>query len=158
MATEVFFGQLGLGLTLGLAAIGSAAGIGAAGKAAAGAWAKEAKAGKPLNFSYIILVGMPLSQTIYAFVLMLVGLKAGIIGTPETPAIVAAHAGTFFGIGLAGGLAELFSAWMQGMIGAAACRAISEGQGKGLAFMIIAMGIVETVGLFGFVFLLLMVP
>jgi len=155
MATEVFFGQLGLGLTLGLAAIGSAIGIGAAGRAAAGAWAKEAKAGKPLNFSYIILVGMPLSQTIYAFVLMLVGLKAGIVENPE---IVAAHAGTFFGIGLAGGLAELFSAWMQGLIGAAACRAISEGEGKGLAFMIIAMGIVETVGLFGFVFLLLMIP
>jgi len=155
MATEVFFGQLGLGLTLGLAAIGSAIGIGAAGKAAAGAWAKEAKAGKPLNFSYIILVGMPLSQTIYAFILMYRGLKGGIIVNPE---IVAAHAGTLFGIGLAGGLAELFSAWMQGLIGAAACRAISEGQGKGLNFMIIAMGIVETVGLFGFIFLLLMVP
>ena len=155
MATEIFLGQLGLGLTLGLAAIGSAAGIGAAGRAAAGAWAKEAKAGKPLNFSYIILVGMPLSQTIYAFVLMLVGLKGGIVENPE---ILAVHAGTFFGIGLAGGLAELFSAWMQGKIGAAACRAISEGQGKGLAFMIIAMGIVETVGLFGFVFLLLMIP
>ena len=143
MATDVFLGQLGLGLTLGLAAIGSALGIGAAGRAAAGAWAKEAKAGKPLNFSYIILTGMPLSQTIYAFVLMLVGLKAGIVEN---------------GIGLAGGLAELFSAWMQGKIGAAACRAISEGEGKGLAFMIIAMGIVETVGLFGFVFLLLMIP
>jgi len=140
---------------LGLAAIGSAVGIGAAGRAAAGAWAKEAKAGKPLNFSYIILVGMPLSQTIYAFVLMLVGLKSAIVVNPE---IVAANAGTLFGIGLAGGLAEMFSAWMQGMIGAAACRAISEGQGKGLAFMIIAMGIVETVGLFGFVFLLLMIP
>ncbi len=155
MATDVFLGQLGLGLTLGLAAIGSALGIGAAGRAAAGAWAKEAKAGKPLNFSYIILTGMPLSQTIYAFVLMLVGLKAGIV---ENPDIVAVHGGTLFGIGLAGGLAELFSAWMQGKIGAAACRAISEGEGKGLAFMIIAMGIVETVGLFGFVFLLLMIP
>ena len=155
MTAIVFFGQMGLGLALGLAAIGSALGIGAAGRAAAGAWAKEAKAGKPLNFSYIILTGMPLSQTIYAFVLMLVGLKAGIIDNPE---IVAAHPGTLLGIGLAGGLAELFSAWMQGLIGGAACRAISEGQGKGLAFMIIAMGIVETVGLFGFVFLLLMIP
>jgi V/A-type H+-transporting ATPase subunit K len=155
MATDVFFGQMGLGLTLGLAAIGSAVGIGTAGRAAAGAWAKEAKAGKPLNFSYIILVGMPLSQTIYAFILMLKGLKPGIV---EDPTIVAANAGTLLGIGLACGLAELFSAWMQGAIGAAACRAISEGEGKGLAFMIIAMGIVETVGLFGFVFLLLMTP
>jgi V/A-type H+-transporting ATPase subunit K len=147
METSVFL--------LGMAAIGSALGIGAAGRAAAGAWAKEAKAGKPLNFSYIILTGMPLSQTIYAFILMLSLKKAGIIDNPES---VAAHAGIFFSIGLAGGMAELFSAWLQGLIGASACRAISEGEGKGLVFMIIAMGIVETVGLFGFVFLLLMMP
>ena len=155
MNSAVFFGQMGLGLALGLAAIGSSLGIGAAGRAAAGAWAKEAKAGKPLNFSYIILTGMPLSQTIYAFVLMFVGLKAGIVGEE---AITDVHAGTLFGIGLAAGVCELFSAWMQGLIGAAACRAMSEGEGKGLVNMIIAMGIVETVGLFGFVFLLLMIP
>ena len=63
---DQFLGQLGLALALGLGALGSALGIGAAGRAAAGAWAKEAKAGKPLNFSYIILTGMPLTQTIYA--------------------------------------------------------------------------------------------
>ncbi len=149
-----FLGQLGLGLALGLAAIGSALGIGAAGRAAAGAWAKEAKAGKSLNFSYIILVGMPLSQTIYAFIIMLVGLKARVYD----PQMLAANAGALFGIGLACGLGELFSAWMQGLIGAAACRCMSEGEGKGLAFLIIAMGIVETVGLFSFVFLLLVMP
>ncbi len=151
---ESFLGQVGLGLVLGLAALGSALGIGSAGRAAAGAWAKEAKAGKRLNFTYIVLMGMPLSQTIYAFVLMLVALKSAVYD----PAILAANAGALFGIGLAGGLAEMFSAWMQGLIGASACRAISDGEGKGLAFMIIAMGIAETVGLFGFVFLLLMMP
>ena len=62
------------------------------------------------------------------------------------------------GIGLAGGLAEFFSAWILGLIGAGACRALSEDEGKGLVFMIIAMGIMETVGLFGFVFLLLVLP
>ncbi|MCD6365609.1 MAG: V-type ATP synthase subunit K [Planctomycetes bacterium] len=155
MDMTVFLGQMGMGLTLGLGALGSALGIRAAGRAAAGAWAKEAKAGKPLNFSYIILTGMPLSQTIYAFILMLVGLAPAVTG--ENP-ITAAHAGTLFGIAMGCGLAEFFSAWMQGKIGAAACRAISEGEGKGLAFMIIAMGIVETVGLFGFVFLLLVMP
>ncbi|MHC4165953.1 MAG: hypothetical protein ACYSWQ_03240 [Planctomycetota bacterium] len=62
------------------------------------------------------------------------------------------------GIGIAGGLAEMISAWMQGIIGAAGCRSISKGQGKGLVLIIIAMGIVETVGLFGFVFLLLVLP
>ena len=151
---EPFLGQLGLALALGLAALGSSLGIGAAGRAAAGAWAKEAKAGKPLNFSYIILTGMPLSQTIYAFILMFVGMKSRVYDVD----VLAANAGALLSIGIAGGLAELFSAWMQGLIGAAACRAISEGEGKGLVFMIIAMGIVETVGLFGFVFLLLVMP
>lgn len=137
------------------ATLGSALGIGAAAQAAAGAWAKEAKAGKPLNFSYIILTGMPLSQTIYGFILMLVGLSPLVTGAN---AITSTHPGTLLGIGIAGAIAELSSAWIQGIIGAAGCRSISEGQGKGLAFIIICMGIVETVGLFGFVFLLLVLP
>ncbi len=155
MDTTAFFGQMGLGIPLALATIGSSLGIGVAGRAAAGAWGKEAKAGKPLNFAYIILTGMPLSQTIYAFILMLVGIK-GIVN--DNLPFAAEHAGAIFSIGIACGLAELFSAWMQGAIGAAACRALSEGEGKGLVFMIIAMGMVETVGLFGFVFLLLVLP
>jgi len=98
---------------------------------------------------------MPLSQTIYGFILMLVGLSPLVVS--DSP-LTSLYAGTLFGVGLAGGLAEFFSAWMQGLIGAGACRALSEGEGKGLVFMIIAMGIVETVGLFGFVFLLLVLP
>lgn len=148
-----WLGQVGFGLTLGLAAIGSALGIGAAGRAAAGAWAKEAKEGKPLSFTYIILTGMPLSQTIYAFVLMLIALKAAVTGD-----MASAHAGALFSIGIGCGLGELFSAWMQGAIGASAIRCLSEGEGKGFAFLIIAMGIAETVGLFSFVFLYLMMP
>ncbi len=149
----VFLGQLGFGLTLGLGAIGSALGIGAAGRAAAGAWAKEAKAGKPLNFSYIILTGMPLSQTIYAFVLMLVGLKGLAYGGE-----LGQYGGALLGISLGCGLAELFSAWMQGLIGAAGIRSLSESEGKGFAFLLIAMGIVETVGIFAMVFMLGMIP
>ena len=150
-----FAGQLSMGLVMIGATMGSALGIGAAAQAAAGAWAKEAKAGKPLNFSYIILTGMPLSQTIYGFILMLIGLSPLVIGEN---AITATHPGTLLGIGIAGGLAEFASAWIQGLIGAAGCRSISEGEGKGLVFIIIAMGIVETVGLFGFVFLLMVMP
>jgi V/A-type H+-transporting ATPase subunit K len=67
-------------------------------------------------------------------------------------------AGLLLGIGLAAGLAEMLSAWMQGLVGAAGIRALSEGEGKGFAFIIIAMGIVETVGIFAMVFLLGMVP
>jgi len=149
-----FLGQLGMGLALGLAALGSALGIGAAGRAAAGAWAKEGKEGKPLSFPYVIFVGMPLTQTIYAFLLLLVGLKGGVLD----PVKLAANAGAYFGIGLAAGLAELFSAWMQGVIGAAGCRCMAESEGKGMAFIIIAMGIAESIGLLGFVFLWLMLP
>ena len=155
MTAIEFWGQLSMGLVLAGAASGSALGIGAAGRAAAGAWGKEAKTGKTLSFSYIILVGMPLSQTIYGFILMLIGLAPLITGNAP---LTAQHAGTLLGIGIAGASAEFSSAWIQGLIGAGACRALSEGEGKGLVFMIIAMGIVETVGLFGFVFLFLVLP
>ena len=155
MTSFEFLSQTAMGLVMAGAALGSALGIGAAAQAATGAWAKEAKAGKTLNFNYIILVGMPLSQTIYGFILMLVGLAPRISGPNP---LTATHAGTLLGVGVAGGLAEFASAWIQGLVGAAACRALSEGEGRGLVFMIIAMGIVETVGLFGFVFLLLVLP
>jgi V/A-type H+-transporting ATPase subunit K len=155
MTTVQLMGQMSMGLVLAGATAGSALGIGAVGRAAVGAWAKELRAGKTLSFSYIILVGMPLSQTIYGFILMLVGIAPLVTGSSP---LTGQHAGTLLGIGIAGGLAEFTSAWMQGEIGASACRALSEGEGKGFVFMIIAMGIAETVGLFGFVFLLLVLP
>ena len=154
METSLFFGQIGVGLMLALGTAGSALGIGAAGRAAAGAWSKEGKAGKNLNFSYIILLGMPLSQTIYAFVLMRSVNKVLV----EGPQVFAQNAGLILGVGIACGFAELLSAWMQGLIGAAAIRCMSDSEGKGFAFLIIAMGIVETVGLFAMIFLLLILP
>ncbi len=154
MDATLFFGQVGMALALGLGAAGSSLGIGAAGRAAAGAWAKEAKAGKNQSFTYIILTGMPLSQTIYAFILM-TKLAPLVTGNPQFTAL---HAGTIFTIGLACGLAEFFSAWMQGVIGASAVRCLSEGEGKGFAFLLITMGIAESVGLLGFVFLMLKIP
>lgn len=153
MDGSFFFGQVGIVLVMGVAAIGSAIGIGMAGTAAAGAWAKEARGGKPLSFTYIILVGMPISQTLYAMIVM-----NSMRALLEHPEILAANAGLLLGIGVATGLGEMLSAWMQGLIGAAGCRALSEGEGKGLAFLIIAMGIAETVGIFTMVFMIIMVP
>jgi V/A-type H+-transporting ATPase subunit K len=143
-----FLGQFGLALAFGLAALGSALGIAAAGRAAAGAWAKEAKAGMALRFNYIIFVGAPISQTFYAMIVMLA--MAGKL------AHSASSAGLMLSIGLATGIGEMFSAWGQGLIGAAACRCLSEGEGKGLAFLLIAIGIIETVGIFTFVFMLIL--
>ena len=148
-----FLGQMGNVLTLGLAALGSAVAIGIAGQAAAGAWAKEAKAGRRLSFTYIILVGMPISQTLYAMIVM-----NNMRSVFDNHELSVANAGLLLGIGLATGLGEAFSAWMQGKIGVAGIRALSEGEGKGFAFLIIAMGIVETVGIFTMVFMLGMIP
>ena len=153
MTTLTFLGQMGIVLMLGLAAFGSSVGIGAAGQSAAGAWGKAGKAGKTLNFTYIILLGMPISQTLYAMIVMN---KLGQV--LQNSEIVLANAGLIFGIGLATGLGEMLSAWMQGLIGAAGIRSLSESEGKGFAFLLIAMGIVETVGIFAMVFLLGMVP
>jgi len=148
-----FLSEMGDVMALGLAALGSAIGIGMAGQAAAGAWAKEARAGKRLSFSYIILLGMPISQTLYAMIVM-----NNMRRVFEDADIMVNDAGLLFGIGLATGLGEMLSAWMQGLVGAAGIRALSEGEGKGFAFIIIAMGIVETVGIFTMVFMLGMIP
>ena len=106
-----FLGQLGGALALGLAAIGSALGIGVAGKAAAGAWAKEAKAGQGLRFTYIILLGMPISQTLYAMIVM--GAMGSLMMTKQMaiqPNITAAYAGLLLAVGIATGTSSGF-AW-----------------------------------------------
>src|SRR3990172_2941115 len=102
-----FFGLLGIALAVGLGAFGSAMGIGAAGQAAAGAWAKESKAGKSLSFTYIIMIGAPLSQTLYAMIVM--SNMATLLA--KAPTIAAQNAGLLLGIGIATGLGEMLSAW-----------------------------------------------
>jgi V/A-type H+-transporting ATPase subunit K len=148
MDANVFLGNLGAGLAVGLAAVGSSVGAGLAGVSAAGAWAKDARAGKPLRFIYIICVAAPITQTIYGFVVMTQ--MAGKLAA-------ASEVGTaLFVIGLATGLGELLSAWVQGAIGAAGCRMLSESDGKGFAFVLIALGIAETVGIFTLVFMVVL--
>jgi F0F1-type ATP synthase membrane subunit c/vacuolar-type H+-ATPase subunit K len=67
--------------------------------------------------------------------------------------VAEANAGLLLGIGIATGLGEMLSAWMQGAIGAAGCRMLSDAEGKGFAFVLIALGIAETVGIFTLVFM-----
>ncbi len=149
-----FLGQLGMVLCFGMGALGSSLGAWVAGQAAAGAWARDARAGKPISFSYVIFIAAPLTQTLYAMIVMYQ--IAGVLAS--SPTIAATHAGRLLGIGLACGLGEMFSAWGQGAIGAAACRCLSEGEGKGFAFLVIAIGIIETVGIFSMALILGMVP
>lgn len=145
MDASVFLGQLGMALAVGMAAVGSSLGAGVAGMAAGGAWAKDARAGKALRFIYIICVAAPITQTVYGFIVM--NQMADKLALADT------NGGLLFGIGLATGLGEMLSAWMQGAIGAAGCRMLSESDGKGFAFVLIALGIAETVGIFTLVFM-----
>ena len=148
-----FLAEMGGVTAFGMAALGSSIGIGLAGQAAAGAWAKEARAGRNLSFTYIVLLGMPISQTLYAMIVM--NNMRAVFANVE---ITVSEAGLLLGIGLATGMGEMLSAWMQGLIGAAGIRALSDGGGKGFAFIVIAMGVIETVGIFTMVFTLGMIP
>jgi len=149
MNANLFLGELGMALAVGMAAVGSSLGAGVAGMAAAGAWAKDAKAGKPLQFIYIICVAAPITQTVYGFLVM--------NQMASKLAVAEANAGLLLGIGIATGLGEMLSAWMQGAIGAAGCRMLSDSDGKGFAFVLIALGIAETVGIFTLVFMLILI-
>ena len=145
MDTNMLLGQLGAVLSLFVAAVGSCLGVWAAGTSAAGAWAKDARAGKPLRFIYIVMVSAPITQTVYGFLVMLQIIDK--LGAGKASGIA------LLGVGLATGLGEMISAWVQGIIGAGGCRMISEADGKGFALVVIAIGIAETVGIFVLIFM-----
>ena len=144
-------GTFACGLVFGLGGIGSALGVVAAGQAAAGAWANEGKAGKTLSFQYILMVAAPISQTLYAMLIMS-SLRENFMQLFKAGKMSGAFAMLMLGMALGGGLMELFSAWYQGVIGAAGIRCMNENGGKGIGFIIICLGIIEAVGIFGFVF------
>ena len=135
-------------ITVGLAAIGSAIGAGIAGQAAIGAWKKCYAQGKQAPFLLLALVGAPLSQTIYAMIMM--SMIKGRVGNPtEFPLCLA--------IGIFGGLAQMFSAIYQGKAGAGGCVAYAETK-QGFANYIMVLGIVETCAIFALVFSIMALP
>ncbi len=133
--------DFGVAACLSLAAMGSALGTGIAAQGAVGAWKRSFSQNKTAPFLLIVFVGFPLSQTIYAMILM------GKIAT----AAAAGH--PLLGMGIFGGMGMGMSAWMQGKAAAGACDSLAE-TGKGTTNYIIALGIVETVALFVMVFLM----
>ena len=141
-AAIALFKDLGMAAALGLSAVGSALGVGAAGPAAIGAWKKCFAQNKPAPFILAVFIGAPLSQTIYGMIVM------NAIVTSVNKGIYLTMAGVF------GGLAIGMSAWMQGVIGAAASDAMAE-TGKGFGNYLIALGIAETVALFVMVFIMM---
>ena len=129
-------------ITVGLAAIGSAIGAGIAGQAAIGAWKKCYAQGKQAPFLLLALVGAPLSQTIYAMIMMT--MIQNHIGDPAKFPLCLA-------IGIFGGLAQMFSAIFQGKAGAGGCVAYAETK-QGFANYLMVLGIVETCAIFALVF------
>ncbi len=130
-------------IAVGLAAIGSCLGCGAAGCAAIGAWKRSYLANKPAAFLLTVFAGAPLSQTIYAMVLMMI-LKSRIV--PGEAQMV-----FHLVIGIFAGIALMMSAIFQGKAAAAACDAFGE-TNKGFANNLMVLGVVETVALFALVF------
>ncbi len=140
------FGQIGVGLVIAFAGMGSAAGTGTAGMAAIGAWKRAYQQGQAAPFLLMVFVGMPLTQTIYGFLLMEPILERAQTAGPEASWLL-------LGIGIAG-LAIGASALFQGKAAAGACDAYGETR-QGFVNYIIALGIVETVALFVMVFALI---
>ena len=123
--------------------------VGLAGSTAIGAWKKCYQQGKAAPFLLIAMVGAPLSQTIYAMLMMVLS-KQAIIDKPE-------FALAYICLGLLGGFAQMASAIFQGKCGAGGCVAFAE-TGKGFANYLIVLGVVETCAIFALVFSFMAMP
>ena len=144
------FISLGSGYTaVALAAIGSSIGTGYAGAAAIGAWKKCYQQGKPAPFLLMALVGAPLSQTIYAMIMMII-IKGKIMNHPE-------HMPIYICIGLIGGLAQMTSAIFQGHAAAGGCVSFAE-TGQGFANSLMVLGVIETCAIFALIFSFMAMP
>lgn len=144
------FISLGAGYTaVALAAVGSSIGTGYAGAAAIGAWKKCYQQGKPAPFLLMALVGAPLSQTIYAMIMMII-IKGKILHHPE-------HMPIYLAIGLVGGLAQMTSAIFQGRAAAGGCVSFAE-TGQGFANSLMVLGVIETCAIFALIFSFMAMP
>lgn len=134
---------------VGLAAVGSAIGTGAAGQAAIGAWKKCYQQGKAAPFLLLAMVGAPLSQTIYAMIMLII-IKGKIADHPEQLPV-------YLTIGILGGVAQMTSAIIQGKAAAGGCVAYAESN-QGFANYLMVLGIIETCAIFALIFSFMVMP
>jgi V/A-type H+-transporting ATPase subunit K len=133
--TELFTAKaVGAMFALGLGAIGSSIGCGIAGMTSHGAMAKTDES----HGLFLGLSAMPASQTIYGFVMMILLNGSNLEGASAV------------GIGLASGLAFMFSAWYQGKAASSAILGVSKKSSIG-GKVFLAPGIVESFALFALV-------
>ena len=124
---------------LAIAAVGSCFGIGAASLAAIGGMKKLALENKPEPAQFILYLAAPVSQTIYGMIVMSSMIKA------------INHISGMWIIGVGAGIGLAYSAYFQGLIGAAASDALGS-TGKASPKYIIALGVIETVAILVMVF------
>ncbi len=128
------------------ASLGSSYGCGVAAASAIGAWKKCYVQSQMAPFQLAILTGVPMSQTIYGLILML--MLAGKSSTPECWVACLV-------IGVLGGIAIGLSAAYQGRAAAGACDAFGD-TGQGFVNYLIALGVIETIAIFVMVFAIML--
>ena len=135
-------GQIGIGGSFGLAALGSALAMGICGPAVIGSYKKCYVQNKPAPFILVVFAGACLTNVIYGFIVM------GALADSS----LSEHA--LFALGISAGLAIGAVAITQAMCSAAAADAYAE-TGNGFANFMMVVGIAETVSLFAMVFTML---
>jgi len=136
-------GQLGIGGSFGLSALGAALAMAASGPAVIGSWKKCYAQNKPAPFILAVFAGTSLSNVIYGFIIM---------GALANSVVLDGNG--LFALGIGSGLAIGAVAVTQAMCSAAAAEAYAE-TGKGFGNYLMVIGIAETVSLFAMVFTLL---
>jgi len=129
-------------------AAGSALGTGLAASAAVGAWKKCFAQNKSAPFTMLTFVGMPLTNTLYGMVLM-----NNIITKANTMDITVCAGWALLALCVFIGLVIGLASWTQAKAAACACDAQGE-TGQGFGNYIAAIGIIEGVTIFVFVFAL----
>jgi len=136
-------GQIGIGGSFGLSALGSAIAMGVSGPAVIGSWKKCYVQNKPAPYILAVFAGTCLSNVIYGFIVMGALADSGILDDFSR-----------FALGIGAGLAIGAVAITQAMCSASAADAYAE-TGKGFGNFLMVIGIAETVSLFAMVFTLL---
>ncbi|OGV59218.1 MAG: hypothetical protein A2X45_10690 [Lentisphaerae bacterium GWF2_50_93] len=147
--TMIEIGQAGAFMSVFFASIGSTLGTGIAGAAAVGAWKKCYSQEKPAPFQLAIFAGTPLSQIIYALIMMiLINKKVLEVGGFQNWHFCLA-VGILCGIGLG------VNAWFMGIAAAKCCDSFAD-TNKGFTNNLMVIGIMETVALFVMVFAIIL--
>lgn len=126
-----------------LAAFGSVWAAYASGAAAIGAWKKCYQQDKPAPFLLLAIVGLSLSQTIYALIMMITISSAVVKNPTMWPLQIT--------VGVLGGIILMLSAIYQGRVAANACIAYAE-TNQGFVNCIMVLGIIDTCAIFSLVF------